>query len=120
MRALGIVSGVDIDQNYVGFDCSGTVRRVGVDVQHIKPGDRIMSWTPRAFSTRLITKGRLCVKIPDSMSFEEAATMALVYITAYESLERFGQLKRGQVSTKLTARSKEVVETVLIPPIRLS
>jgi NADPH:quinone reductase-like Zn-dependent oxidoreductase len=107
LRALGIVPGVVIEQNYVGEECSGTVRRVGTDVEHIKPGDRVLSSTPYAFSTRFVTKGRLCAKIPDSMSFEEAATMTLVYITAYEALERFGRLEKGQVSARPAVLSED-------------
>jgi NADPH:quinone reductase-like Zn-dependent oxidoreductase len=96
---LGIVSGVKPEGNYLGQDCTGIARRVGVDVRHIKPGDRVMSWTMKAFSTRFITPSRYCVRIPDSLSFEDAATMALVYITVFESLQHIGRLEAGQVSS---------------------
>lgn len=98
LRALGIVSGVQPEENYLGQDCAGIALRVGADVHHIKPGDRVIAWSIKAFSTRLITEGRVCVKIPDSLSFEEAATMASVYITAFESLQQVGRLEAGQVS----------------------
>ena len=68
-------------------------------MHHVKPGDRVIAWTIKAFSSRLITAGRVCVKIPDSLKFEEAATMASVYITSFESLQQVGRLEKGQVST---------------------
>lgn len=104
LRALGIVPGTDVEGNYVGQDCAGVVRAVGSNVTHINPGDRVLSWTPFGFSTRFQTLGRLCVRIPDSLSFEDASTMALVYITTFEALERFGRLEKDQVS----ANSKEI------------
>ncbi|KAL8729504.1 MAG: hypothetical protein Q9166_004676 [cf. Caloplaca sp. 2 TL-2023] len=80
LRALGIVPGTDVEGNYVGQDCAGIVRKVGSNVKHVKPGDRVLSWTP----------------VPDDLSFEDASTMALVYITTFEALERFGRLEKGQ------------------------
>jgi NADPH:quinone reductase-like Zn-dependent oxidoreductase len=68
-------------------------------VTHVKPGDRVMSWTMKAFSTRFITPGRYCVKMPDNLSFNDAATMALVYITVFEAVQHIGRLEAGQVST---------------------
>lgn len=99
LRALGIVPGTHVEGNYVGQDCSGVVRAVGSTITHVKPGDRVLSWTPFGFSTRFRTMGRLCIKIPDCMSFVDASAMALVYITSFEALERFGRLEKGQVRT---------------------
>jgi NADPH:quinone reductase-like Zn-dependent oxidoreductase len=53
----------------------------------------------KAFSTRFITPGRYCVKMPDNLSFNDAATMALVYITVFEAVQHIGRLEAGQVST---------------------
>jgi len=96
LRALGIVPGTAVEGNYVGQDCAGVVKAVGSNVTHIKPGDRVLSCTPFGFSTRFQTLGRLCIKIPDSLSFEDASTMVLVYITVFEALERCGRLEKGQ------------------------
>jgi NADPH:quinone reductase-like Zn-dependent oxidoreductase len=94
------VPGTDVEGNYVGQEGSGIVRAVGSNVTHVKPGDCVLLWTPFGFSTRCQTLGRMCVKIPDQLSFEDAATMALVYITTFEALERVGRLEKGQVSAK--------------------
>ena len=96
-----MVPGHEIEGNSLGLDCSGIVRRVGSDVHHVKPHDRVMAWTFKAQSTRVKTWGRRCVKIPDGLSYEDAATMPSVYVTAFESLQRVGRLEAGQVSTEL-------------------
>ena len=96
-----MVPGHEIEGNSLGLDCSGIVRRVGSDVHNVKPNDRVMAWTFKALSTRVKTWGRLCVKIPDSLSFEDAATMPSVYVTAIESLQGVGRLEAGQVRMPL-------------------
>ena len=76
---------------------SGIIRQVGPDVKNLKIGDRVLISDHGCFSTRLVTSSRLCVKMPDDLSFEEAATMPGVYSTAIFSLLKIGRLDKCQV-----------------------
>lgn len=49
------------------------------------------------FATHITLPGMLCVKIPDTLTFDDAATMPVVYLTALHSLLYVGGLKRGEV-----------------------
>jgi NADPH:quinone reductase-like Zn-dependent oxidoreductase len=49
-----------------------------------------------AFAEKLITKEKLAVKKPSSISHEEAATLPLVGVTAWLGLVQKGRLKSGQ------------------------
>ena len=98
---MGIMNSdqVDDDNNGSGLGCeaSGVIRRVGPDVKDLKPGDRVLTLGGSAFSTVLTTLASLCARMPDDMSFEQAATMPCVYCTAIYSLLELGQLDANQV-----------------------
>lgn len=83
----------------LGLEASGIVRRVGNNVHHVAVGDRVVVVaTEGCFSTKAILKSPLVAKIPDSLSFEEAASMPSCYITAMKALMDVGQLQENQVS----------------------
>jgi len=66
-----------------GVEGAGTVDSVGDGVEHVQPGDRIAYAGPIGgyAEERLIAADRL-VKLPDDISFEEAAAMMLQGMTA--------------------------------------
>jgi NADPH:quinone reductase len=67
-----------------GVEGAGVVEAVGPDVDHLKPGDRMAYAGPIGgyAEERLIDAGRL-VKLPESISFEQAAGMMLQGMTAH-------------------------------------
>ena len=67
-------------------------------MKDIRIGDRVMLFSRGCFSTSVIVSEKLCEKIPDSLSFEDAATMPCVYATAMYALFHIGHLEKGKVS----------------------
>ncbi|KAJ9133675.1 Thiolase-like protein [Pleurostoma richardsiae] len=97
MVAMGVLSFSGSNSRPLGLEVSGIVRRVGENVRHVLPGDRVAAMAlDGCFSTHAVVNGVLCVKIPDSLSFDEAATMPSVYTTSLLALFHVGQLERGQ------------------------
>lgn len=94
--AMGIVEGQLKDSSGLGCECAGVIAKVGSGCKTLVPGDRVMVFTPGTLSTTLTTKEKLCAKIPDSLSFEDAATMPCVYGTVIHSLLDLGRLEKGQ------------------------
>lgn len=81
----------------LGIEASGIVRRVGSLALGLKPGDRIMALSPTStLKTRITIPAALAVRIPDSVSFEAAATIPLCFATVMYSLLDAGRLKQGQ------------------------
>lgn len=74
------------------------VRQVGTDVTNLAVGDKVITLVPGAYATGLILDSSACVKFPDNLSFEEAATMGCVYSTTIYSLLHLGRLRKGQVN----------------------
>lgn len=52
LRALGVVCGSEVEGNYLGQDYAGIIRKVGFEVKHVQPGNRVIVWSPFAISTR--------------------------------------------------------------------
>ncbi|KAI9658048.1 MAG: Type I Iterative PKS [Bathelium mastoideum] len=90
---MGVVEGT---KEGLGLEGSGIIRNVGPDVQDLRIGDRVCMFEHGCFSTRMITSSQAVAKIPDDLSFEEAATMPCVYVTVIHSLITVGQLKKDQ------------------------
>ncbi len=89
---------VEIGLDKLGLEAAGIVRRAGPRVKHLRVGDRVMVFaTGGAFATVLRVSESHCVKIPDRLAFDDAATMPIVYITAAYSLFDVGGLRKGQV-----------------------
>ncbi|KAL5336021.1 GroES-like protein [Aspergillus crustosus] len=85
----------------VGCDYAGVVEAVGKDVKKkFKKGDRVCGFThgsnavqpeDGAFAEYIVAKGDLQIRIPDNVSFQEAATLGVGITTVgqalYQSLE---------------------------------
>jgi len=77
------------------------ISRIGSDVKDLAPGDRVMCLGAGSFASHVVTSDALCERIPDSMSFEEAATIPAAYATAIAALHNLGNLQSGQVSHRI-------------------
>jgi NADPH:quinone reductase-like Zn-dependent oxidoreductase len=93
--ATGLISSQSEDIS-LGMEVSGIVRRLGTAVANLSIGDRVMSFTPEGgFSTHVIVKDHYVHKIPESMDFEEAATIQGCFATVVYALLDVGRIRQG-------------------------
>jgi NADPH2:quinone reductase len=80
-----------------GLEGAGTVEAVGGDVTDLKPGDRVAYAGPLGgyADVRLIAADRL-VKLPEAISFEQAAAMMLQGMTVQVLLRQVYPLQAGE------------------------
>ncbi|KAI1131759.1 hypothetical protein F5Y10DRAFT_285688 [Nemania abortiva] len=90
---MGIVPG---NEYMLGCECSGVIRRLGSEVTKFRVGDRVAVMCAGTYTNRLSVHADRANAIPDWMSFEEAATIPLVFITALYSIFHLGNIKEGQ------------------------
>ena len=57
----------------LGMEGAGIVSRLGSTIKHLKLGDRVVFFGSSCFSSHVTTHGSAVVKIPEGISFEEAA-----------------------------------------------
>ena len=84
--------------NEIGLEASGVVRRVGVKVENLSPGDKVIVGGTGLLTSKKVVGSQACIKIPDGLSLEDAASIPAVFATAVYSLLHVGGLKKGQVS----------------------
>ena len=96
MSALGIYPGKKNGFATLGIECVGVVQQVGKDVTHLKVGDRVMGMAYHTMASHVVVDASLMRKIPAQLSFIEAATIPVVFLTAYEGLIKKANLKKGE------------------------
>lgn len=92
MASMGLV-----EVSLIGHEASGTIVATGSKAaDRFKIGDRVVVSGEGMHATRVRSDHRLVVKIPDTMSFEEAAVLPTVHATAYHALVNVAKLRPGQ------------------------
>ncbi|KAI0506887.1 putative polyketide synthase [Xylaria bambusicola] len=93
MTAMGMLK--ELNQE-MGVECAGIVTGVGNGVSSVKVGERVCALTVHGhFANRVRVPWTSAVRIPESMSFETAASMVIVFVTAYYSLFWAGHGEEG-------------------------
>ena len=80
----------------LGFECAGIVTAVGADVEGFRPGDRVMAVASTCLATHAVTAAFATLKMPDSMSFADGATIPVAYLTVAYALGYLGHLRAGE------------------------
>ncbi|WP_328869733.1 SDR family NAD(P)-dependent oxidoreductase [Streptomyces sp. NBC_00287] len=88
---LGMVPG----QTVMGSEAAGVVVEVGEGVTHLAPGDRVMGFVTGGLGPLAVTDARLAVPIPEGWSFEQAASVPVVFLTAYYGLVDLASVQQG-------------------------
>ncbi len=75
---------------------AGVVTAVGPDVKSLKPGDRVLTMAEQGGYAEFIALPETqCYRLPDRMSFVDAAAMALAYDTAWFALRDRARYQSG-------------------------
>lgn len=88
---------VGYSQEIPGIEFAGEVAGIGPLVQMWKPGQRVFGLTVGAAQAQyLVTQERLLAEIPGNLSWEEAAGVPEVFITAHDALWKQADLRPGE------------------------
>lgn len=86
----------------LGHDGAGVVEAVGAKVARVKPGDAVcfcfggIGADPGTYAEYAVVPERVLVGKPEGLSFEQAAALPLVFITAWEALAERARLGAGE------------------------
>uniref|UniRef100_UPI0038B3C3F7 SDR family NAD(P)-dependent oxidoreductase n=1 Tax=Kitasatospora setae TaxID=2066 RepID=UPI0038B3C3F7 len=94
IAALGLDP--DPEQQGLGSEGAGTVVEVGPGVADLAPGDRVFGIFGGAFGPTVVADRRTVARIPAGWSFARAASVPVVFLTAYYGLFDLGGLRRGE------------------------
>jgi tumor protein p53-inducible protein 3 len=83
----------------IGLECAGEVSAVGAGVTGWKVGDRAMALLPGGgYAEKAAVHHGSAIKIPRSLSFEEAAGFPEVFLTAFLNLFMLAGIKTGETA----------------------
>ncbi|MDB5858605.1 MAG: NADPH:quinone reductase (Quinone oxidoreductase)-like protein [Ramlibacter sp.] len=80
----------------IGGEGAGVVTAAGPGVTGFRPGDRVMGRCPGAFSQYAVMELAEAMAVPEALSWEEAASIPMTFLVAYDMLVLQGRLKAGE------------------------
>jgi NADPH2:quinone reductase len=87
------------DSEILGLEVSGTITEIGPGVAGWKVGDRVISLVGGGgYAEYAVAYASHLMKIPDNVSFEEAACICESYITAFLNVFMIGGFQDGQTA----------------------
>ncbi|MCC5913205.1 MAG: NAD(P)H-quinone oxidoreductase [Balneolaceae bacterium] len=85
------------ESEILGLEMSGVVAEAGPDVTKFEPGDRVFGLLGGGGYARYCTIHEdHAIPIPEDLSYEEAAAIPEVFLTAWQALFWLGELKEGE------------------------
>ncbi|MGC1481788.1 MAG: acyltransferase domain-containing protein, partial [Chthoniobacterales bacterium] len=96
LKALALYPGEAPDAAIFGDEIGGIVREVGPDVKHLSVGDRVFGLATFGLATRTLARGGDLRRVPTNISFEEAATLPVVFMTAWHAIVNVARLRKGE------------------------
>jgi acyl transferase domain-containing protein/acyl carrier protein len=92
LNALGMYPG---DPGPLGLECAGVIAAVGEGVDGLRVGDSVVALARASFASFTTVPAELVVPLPDCLSYEQAAAIPVVYLTAHYALRRLASIKKG-------------------------
>jgi NADPH:quinone reductase-like Zn-dependent oxidoreductase/acyl carrier protein len=96
LKALALYPGDAPDARIFGDEVGGIVREVGPGVTHVAAGDRVFGLAVFGIATQTLARGADVRRIPAGLSFEEAATLPVVFMTSWHALRNVARLRKGE------------------------
>jgi phthiocerol/phenolphthiocerol synthesis type-I polyketide synthase C len=100
MYLMGLLPDEALEKGFsgpsLGLEFSGVVTRVGLQVNHFKPGDAVMGFGPACFASHVVTPAHTLLPMPGDWTFESAATVPTVFLTSYYALRHLADLQPGE------------------------
>src|SRR5205085_7299777 len=96
LKALALYPGEAPDAGIFGDEVGGVVAAVGLNVKNVRPGDRVFGLAVVGLATKTIARASDIRRIPDNLSFEEATTIPVVFMTSWRALKNVARLRKGE------------------------
>ncbi len=96
LKALGLYPAETADARMYGDEVAGEVVAVGAGVDRLKPGDQVFGLAVFGLATHTLAREADVIPIPAGMTPEEAATVPVVFMTAWHALYHVARLRPGE------------------------
>ncbi|MFJ9496689.1 NAD(P)H-quinone oxidoreductase [Brevibacillus centrosporus] len=82
--------------NRLGVEMAGVVEEVGNQAGAWEAGDKVMGLVSGGYAEYVVIPADRAMRIPDNLSYIEAAAIPEVFLTAYQTLYWIGKLQEGE------------------------
>ncbi|MFJ9588235.1 SDR family NAD(P)-dependent oxidoreductase [Streptomyces acidicola] len=100
MRANGLLPAEAVEgtptEHGLGMECAGVVTDIGPETTAWAPGDRVFGLAAAALASHAVADAGAVGRVPEGMSFTEAATLPVVFATVHYSLAQLARLAPGE------------------------
>ncbi len=96
LKALALYPAETADARIFGDEVAGVVKSVGSRITHVAPGDRVFGLAVYGLATHSLARGGDVHAMPEGLSFEEAATLPVVFMTSWHALKTVANLTAGE------------------------
>ena len=96
MSALGIYAGYPDGVGPLGIECSGQITAVGHGVDQFRIGDEVMAVAFDSLASHAVADVRLVRKKPAGLSFAEASSIPIAFLTASYALNDLARIECGE------------------------
>lgn len=96
LKALGLYPAESPDARMFGDEVAGEVVAVGAGVDHVAPGQRVFGLAVFGLATHTLARACDVLPLPERMTAEEAATVPVVFMTAWHALANVARLRAGE------------------------
>jgi acyl transferase domain-containing protein/NADPH:quinone reductase-like Zn-dependent oxidoreductase/NAD(P)-dependent dehydrogenase (short-subunit alcohol dehydrogenase family)/acyl carrier protein len=87
---------VSAEAGEIGLEASGTVVAVGSGVVDFVPGDQVFGFVQHGMNAVVNVRADVLAHKPDNLTFEDAAGIPVIFLSAYHALKRQAGLREGQ------------------------
>jgi NADPH:quinone reductase-like Zn-dependent oxidoreductase len=87
-----------LNERIMGLECSGIIKRVSTEAaeQGYSVGDKVFCLLRGPFGSRLHVEWTSVAHMPEGLSFEDAASLPVIFCTAYIGLIDMARLRKSQ------------------------
>ena len=96
LKALALYPAETADARIFGDEVAGEVIAIGAGVTHLAVGDKAFGLAIFGLATHALARAADMRKMPDPLSYEEAATLPVVFMTAWYALNHVARMKAGE------------------------
>lgn len=95
LNVLAVVGQYHRGEGPLGVECAGTIAEVGPDVTGFAVGDPVLAFGYHGLGSRIIADAKLTFPKPGQLGWEAAASLPIVFLTAYYGLVHLARVQPG-------------------------
>ena len=96
LAVLGQLAEKAETKTMIGGECSGIIKAVGKNVDHLRVGDRVVAMSNNSFATHVTVPAHSVTYLPGNISFTDGAGIPITFLTVDYALNKLARLQENE------------------------